>query len=176
MKDKIKLDVTFKSQLDNHHHPTGTCNVTSLAMVLDFWKVPRKQQYRRFPQLEDELYAYMLESGLNPQSAGDLSRVATDYGLSAKFTTKATIEQVKQWVASGKPAIIHGYFTSFGHIVVVVGYDDTGFIVHDPYGEWFATGYRTDLSGAYLNYSYQLIRRTCIPDGDFWVHFIEPHQ
>jgi len=53
-----------------------------------------------------------------------------------------------------------------------VGYDEYGFIVHDPYGEWFSSGYRTDLSGSYLNYSYLLIRRVCIPDGSFWVHFI----
>jgi hypothetical protein len=53
-----------------------------------------------------------------------------------------------------------------------VGYDEFGFIVHDPYGEWFSSGYRTDLSGSYLHYSYRLITRVCIPDGSFWVHFI----
>ncbi|NEN93768.1 MAG: peptidoglycan-binding protein, partial [Okeania sp. SIO3H1] len=29
-----------------------------------------------------------------------------------------------------------------------------------------------DLSGAYLHYSYRLIRNVCMPDGSFWVHFI----
>lgn len=54
----------------------------------------------------------------------------------------------------------------------MVGYDEAGLIVHDHYGEWFAAGYRTDLSGAYLHYSKGLIHRTCSPDGEFWVHFI----
>jgi hypothetical protein len=53
-----------------------------------------------------------------------------------------------------------------------VGFDSKGFLVHDPYGEWFESGYDTSTSGAYLHYSYDLIQRTCIPDGQFWVHHI----
>jgi len=54
----------------------------------------------------------------------------------------------------------------------VVGYDSEGFFIHDPYGEWFEIGYDTEASGAYLHYNYRLIRRICMPDGKFWVHFI----
>jgi uncharacterized protein YvpB len=169
----IKLAVPYKFQLDNWQNPTGSCNVTSLAMVLEFWGAAHKPGYEGFDQLEDELYAYMIANGLNRHSPQDLAEVVRAYGLKDRFTVKATIAQAQEWLKTGKPAIIHGYFTQFGHIVVLVGCDDAGFLVHDPYGEWFADGYRTDLSGAYVHYSYDLIRRTCIPDGDFWVHFIE---
>jgi uncharacterized protein YvpB len=143
--------------------------VTSVAMVLNYLEIPR--QDFRYNQYEDELYRYMLDNGLSRHSPWHLSYVMQDYGAKAIFKTNATMDEAKQWLAGGNPAIVHGYFTWFGHIIVLVGYNDRGFIVHDPYGEWFSSGYRRDLSGAFL-YSYGLIRRTCIPDGQFWCHLI----
>ncbi|HIK29236.1 MAG: C39 family peptidase [Oscillatoriaceae bacterium SKW80] len=167
--NSIKLPVPYKSQLDNWYNPTGSCNVTSIAMCLEYLKTPRKTYVGQF---EDELYQYALSKGLNRHEPEHLAIIVRDYGRKDDFKRNATIDAVKDWLAARNPCVIHGYFTSFGHIIVVVGYDPNGFIVHDPYGEWFSDGYRTDLSGAYLHYSYGLIRRTCIPDGSFWVHFI----
>ena len=161
------LKVPYKSQLDNKNNPTGTCNVTSIAMCLAFYGVEA-----RYGQLEDELYEYAVAKGYNHKSPEDLAQIVREYGLQDTFKTNATIEEVKDWLATGKPAVFHGYFTDSGHIIVAVGFDKTGFFVHDPYGEWFSTGYRTDLSGECLHYSYRLIQETCIPDGNFWVHFI----
>ena len=163
----VKLDVLYKSQLDNRYHPTGTCNVTSIAMCLEYLGVEARQE-----QLEDELYKYALSKGYDYQSPYDLAQIVKDYEHQDIFKENATIKEVQNWLVGGNPAVIHGYFTRVGHIVTIVGFDDRGFLVHDPYGEWFSTGYRTDLSGAYLHYSYRLIRRLCIPDGNFWVHFI----
>jgi uncharacterized protein YvpB len=167
----VKLNVPFMSQLDNYYNPTGSCNVTSIAMCLEYLNTPRKMSdaYRQF---EDELYRWCLQRGYSRHSPEDLARVVRDYGRRDEFTVWGTIERCQEHLRGGNPCVIHGYFTSFGHIIVLVGYDSKGFIVHDPYGEWFWNGYRTDLSGAYLHYSYNLIRRTCIPDGQFWVHYI----
>ena len=167
---KITLEVPYLSQLDNFYNPTGACNVTSYAMVMRFLGVKAK----KYPQLEDELYAYMEQKGLSRHSPYDLAKMGRDYGLKVNFQEFAKIEEVCEWLATEAiPVVIHGYFTGYGHIITVVGYDSNGLIVHDPYGEWFATGYRTDLSGAYLHYSYTLIRNICIEsDGSFWVHYI----
>jgi len=165
----IKLEVPYLSQLDNFENPTGSCNVTSLAMCLKYFRVPQRT---RAAQFEDELYRYAIANGYSRHSPYDLAKIMNDYGCKDDFRVTATISQVKDWLADRKPAIVHGYFTSFGHIIVLVGYDERGFYVHDPYGEWFASGYRTDLPGAYLHYSYRLIEDVCIPDGNFWVHFV----
>jgi uncharacterized protein YvpB len=165
----VKLNVPYKSQLDNYYNPTGSCNVTSLAMCMQYVGIPRRDN---IGQYEDELYEYALYNGLSRHDPYDLAKIVRDYGGKDTFKENATIEEVQDWLAGGNPAVIHGYFTSFGHIIVVVGYTPWGFYVHDPYGEWFPTGYRTDLRGDYLQYSYNLIRTTCIPDGSFWVHFI----
>lgn len=164
----ILNSVPFKSQLDNRLNPTGACNVTSIATCLAYFGV----EPQGVDQLEDELFQYMLRKGLSRHSPEDLAQVVRDYGKKDDFTVWGTFERCRDHLAAGNPCVIHGYFTSFGHIIVLVGYDDKGFIVHDPYGEWFSSGYRTDLSGAFLYYSYDLIQRTCIPDGQFWVHYI----
>jgi len=165
----VTLDVPYKSQLDNWFNPTGACNVTSLAMCLEYLGAERRT---RAGQFEDELYEYAINRGYSRHSPYDLAQIARDYGVSDRFVEAGSIDGIKAWIAGGNPAIIHGYFTSFGHIIVVVGYDEYGFIVHDPYGEWFATGYRNDLSGAFLHYSYGLIRKTCMPDGNLWTHYL----
>lgn len=166
---EVRLAVPYKSQLDNWHNPTGACNVTSLAMCLEYLGAERKTSIGQF---EDELYRYMEERGLSRHSPYDLAETVRAYGCSDRFESNATIDAVREWLRAGNPAVTHGYFTSFGHIIAIVGYDDAGLIVHDPYGEWFPGGYRTELSGAFLHYSYNLIARTCYPDGEFWVHFI----
>jgi len=172
---QIKLPLPYKSQRDNLENPDGACNVTSMAMCLEFLGIAKR---RSSGQFEDELYRYALDHNLSRHSPYDLAKIVRDYGAKDAFNSHATVEMVKNWLASGKPAVTHGYFTSFGHIVVFVGYDDTGFIVHDPYGEWFADGYdRNDPSGnsekgKFQHYSYNLIQSTCAGDGEFWVHFI----
>lgn len=165
----VRLGIPYRSQMDNLFNPTGACNVTSIAMCLDFLRIPRRN---RTGQFEDELYEYAIAKGYSRWDPYDLAKIVKDYGAQDFYTENATINEVQDWLASGNPAVIHGYFTSFGHIIVAAGYDSEGFFVHDPYGEWFPTGYDTTVSGAYLHYSYRLIRNVCMADGNFWVHFI----
>ncbi|MGB8699743.1 MAG: C39 family peptidase [Thermosynechococcaceae cyanobacterium] len=171
----IKLNVPYKSQRDNVNNPDGSCNVTSIAMCLEFLGISRKCSGGQF---EDELYQYALDHNLSRNSPYDLAKIVQDYGAKDAFDSCATIEEVKKWLASGNPAVTHGYFTSSGHIIVLAGYDESGFLAEDPYGEWCPNGYDRNVPGSYdtkgkdLHYSYQLIQRTCCTDNEFWVHFI----
>ncbi len=171
----VKLEVPYKSQRDNTNNPDGSCNVTSMAMCLDFLAIAGQNSSM---QLEDELYEYAINNSLSRHSPHDLAEIVNAYGAKDSFDSHATVDAVKGWLAAGNPVVTHGYFTTFGHIVVLVGYDDQGFIVNDPYGEWYAEGYdRNDPSGnnekgKFLNYSYKLIADTCITENEFWVHFI----
>lgn len=171
----IKLNIPYKSQRDNVLNPDGACNVTSIAMCLRYLGAARKETTGQF---EDELYNYATRRGYSRHNPYDLAKIVQDYGMRDEFRTDGTIEQVRSWLADGNPAVIHGYFTDFGHIVVAAGYDPTGFLVHDPFGEWYWWGYDlnepngNNRKGEYIHYSYSMIERLCIPDGDFWVHFI----
>ncbi|MBC6435964.1 hypothetical protein FM036_43435 [Nostoc sp. HG1] len=78
---------------------------------------------------------------------------------------------MRRAIAEGRPCIIHGYFTSFGHIAVVRGYDRTGLFVNDPFGEWTSSGYLTEVSGENLHYSDGLVQSKCSPEGEdfMWI-------
>lgn len=177
----IKLAVPYKSQRDNENNPDGSCNVTCAAMCLDFLGLPVNGGYR---QLEDWLYTKMLSMGLSRHNPWDIATmieaVGGEFGIRDRFESHATMTQLKAHLAAGKPAITHGYFTAFGHIVCPVGYDSKGFFVHDPYGEWNSWGYDRnaagthDEKGKFIHYSYDLIRQVCVgSDQSFWVHFVE---
>ena len=175
-KTSIQLQVPYLSQRDNDNNPDGSCNVTSIAMCLKYLKTPQKSSSQQF---EDELYLYMETNGLKRHYGEDLAQVVEAYSGQDRFTRNATINEVKQWLAQGNPCVMHGYFTSFGHIVCVTGYNEQGLIVHDPYGKWLGnTGEydRNDSSnsekGKAMTYSYESIERSCMTDNQFWVHFI----
>lgn len=165
----ITLDVPFKSQLDNFENPYGACNVTSIAMCLAYFGAKSKNPKI---QLEDELYHYMEQKGLSRHSPYDLATVVRNYGYRDNYTSAGNIEMARDHLAAGAPCVIHGWFTDSGHIIVLKGFDDKGFRVHDPYGEYWESGYDTAASGANLHYSYKLIRETCMQDGYLWLHRI----
>jgi uncharacterized protein YvpB len=163
------LNVPYKSQLDNALNPTGACNVTCFAMVMTYFQIRGRTG---IGQLEDELYRYMEKNGLSRWEPDDLAKMATAYGLNDELTYRGRISDLRRAIATGHPCIIHGYFTDFGHIVVVRGYDQSGFFVNDPYGEWTSLGYRNDWSGENLHYSNGLIQSKGSPEGEdyLWIH------
>ena len=167
--DSKRLSVPYHSQLNNADNPRGACNVTCFAMVMNYFKIPRKTNAVQF---EDELYRYMDNTGLSRHEPQDLSKLAEAYGLKNELTLRGRATDIRRAIAEGKPCIIHGYFTSFGHIVTVIGYDKNGFIVNDPFGEWTANGYIEGPYGGGLHYSNNLIQGTCSPEGPdhMWLH------
>ncbi len=166
---ELNLPIPYHSQLDNDYNPTGSCNVTSLAMCLSYLGLKSKDANE---QLEDEFYRYCLDKGYSRHDPYDLARVVRDYGYKDDFQADAKWEDVKAWLIKRNPIVVHGYFTSFGHIVVIRGFNKHGWIVNDPYGEWFDWGYDTNSSGESLTYSYSMMKRICGNNGDLWIHYI----
>lgn len=163
MEGELRLKVPYLSQLDNANNPTGSCNVTSIAMALQFYGIDA---------VPDDLYTEMLNSGLIRHSPQDLAIVANKRdGVKDEFSPGASIDDVRSHLDTENPGVIHGYFTNSGHIVCVVGYNEKGLVVHDPYGKWLGgTDYDTSVSGEYLTYSYESIEASCLPDGTCWLH------
>ena len=50
--------------------------------------------------------------------------------------TNGSISGLKALLAQGKPTIIHGYFTDFGHVLVATGFNGSSYTVNDPAGKW----------------------------------------
>ncbi|MFM7313622.1 MAG: C39 family peptidase [Cyanobium sp.] len=168
------LAVPHLSQLDNRLNPYGSCNVTCVAMCLHYLGYPRCPG----SSLEDELYLKMERLGWDRHDPYDLQHlIGTVPGYRDLFRVDGSFDDVRRAIDAGHPVIMHGYFTRYGHIIVVRGYDKTGFLVNDPYGEWFSSGYDTSRSGERLHYSYDLIARTCSPEShndpaNIWFHTV----
>jgi hypothetical protein len=154
--------VHWHSQRDNRRNPDGTCNVTSLAMVLDFLGVTPGHPDA---QLEDELFDKLLSpAGLAKASAigagskpwtvpGMLTWLVQQCGKQDNFSEAHSWGTIWNHVSQRRiPVVISGMFTDAGHIVVIVGRTTDGdVLVHDPYGDWIH-GYSRIQRGDYRVY------------------------
>jgi uncharacterized protein YvpB len=170
----IKLNVPYLSQLDNIYNPGGSCNATSLGMVLAYLGVQQKNPSEK--DLGNEIYPQLAAQGIAGTPTFMVNTVQT-YGLKANFVVAATDDEIKQWLETKKiPVVIHGDFTGPGHIIAVVGYDKNGFIVHDPWGQFLGaqSSYDNNASGAYHHHNWDWVIQFWHLNGGTWTHFIEP--
>jgi len=165
----------FLSQRDNYFNPSGACNVTSVAMCLLNAGIRGDGSYE---QLEDQLYARCTDRGYSRHSPQGLKQLAESYpNIRNNFTDCGTFDDIREALTEGIGCVLHGYFTRFGHIIAVKGYDERGLIVNDPWGEWNAWGYDHSVTGEDLHYSFNLIARLCSPESignpsHLWLHRI----
>jgi len=99
-------------------------------------------------------------------------------GINARFITSGDLSLVKKLLDRGIPVpcgILHKGPASApcggGHWVCVVGYDDKGFIVNDPWGEIRnSDGVYVSQYGEHVHYSYSLFdtRWTVASSNDGW--------
>lgn len=171
----ILSKVPFFSQTDNVNHPGGTCNITSVAMVMAYWKVVGDGSGK---QLEDQLYEYAKANRLVIGSPYDMAKLFTWKGMNDHFRTSNVdwIQYVKKEIDAGRPCIIHTQFTPAGHIVVIAGYENNHLVCHDPYGEfsgvygkWAGTNHSNPV-GRFVHYSYDMMDHFSNIGGTVWLH------
>jgi len=123
-----RLAVPYFFQYNNVYQPGSTCNLTSIAMVA--------QYYGKYAT-PDYLYELV---GSPVYTANDFVWVAAKLGLRGTINWNASRSQIKGHIDAGRPVIVQGWFTPPGHVMVITGYDSTGFFLNDPAGAW--NGYR----------------------------------
>lgn len=142
--------VPWFSQYDNGIDPGGSCQNTSLAMALGLYGV--------VVQPDDISRRYGTDLGKSPEGVARIfNAYASEEGIAQRIDSHrdGTFEDMKRLLDEGKPVIIHGYFTGSGHVVVVTGYDDTGYFVNDPAGVWserWVGGYQGSYNGRGVHY------------------------
>jgi len=153
----VDLDVPYFYQMENAHDPTGTCGVTSGAMLVDYWHAGSVTP--------DSLYEEYGKS--QGQSPSGLAALYEYEGLYADYSLTATRSELRDQLDAGRPVIVHGYFTGSGHIVVIVGYDDGGWYTNDSAGDWAEGYFNTHGEGAYYPYGGGWDDALGV-DGDIW--------
>ena len=178
----INLEAPYYSQRANRYNPIGTCGITSLAMALGTPEIGIRYS-------PDELF---LKFDYNEVKTPEgMARWGRNLGAVDSYGTKrARMNDLFKALDQGYPAIVFGYFTGSGHIILVKGYDKQRqeFIVHDPYGDWnevsiggsggypsknsrYVANTRTD--GKNRRYRYENFRRAASPDGLLWMTVIK---
>ncbi len=173
-------DVPFYDQKQNKEQGWRACNITSIAMMLDYFDIsPKDKVATRTPD-------YLFKKFGIKQDPFELqaifNMVARDAGSTIRdvFYEHGTIAQLRELASKGTPTIIHGWFTDSGHILVVTGFDGENYIVNDPYGKWLgekwqksSVAYDSSVSGQGLRYEAKDFELAINDNGkgnDLWLH------
>lgn len=138
------LAVPYFYQYANAYEPSSTCGLTSAAMLLNYWR----------PSLvtPDGLYLqYGKGQGQSPES---LAALYGYKGLYSRSTRNGTRAQLRTHLDAGRPVVVHGTWTGAGHIAVLRGYDDHGWLVNDPAGDWQSCYGCNSIAGRLVHYAF----------------------
>ena len=173
----VDLKVPYWPQTDNFTQAERTCNSSSCAMVLEFFKpeaVVNDDQYIK--KLIDGGYGDTTDHGAQ-------GRLLADYGLKSTWHTDFSIAALEKEIRAGRPVvcgILHRGSESAptgGHMIVVRGLTSSGdFRVNDPYGSC-NDGYSGPVeNGNNAIYSRKMMAARWTPDGpnSGWARTFQP--
>ncbi|MEB3200119.1 MAG: C39 family peptidase [Synechococcaceae cyanobacterium] len=130
------------------------CFSASAAMLAAYWgRVGTEDTYNALRQRYGDSTSAEAQLGALRQ-----------LGLQAGFRTDGTTEDLRSEIDAGRPVAVgwlhHGPASDpsgGGHWTVVIGYDSTGVVMNDPYGncDLVNGGYISNHDGAGLHYSYK---------------------
>lgn len=141
----------YFSQWDNQLYPGSTCQNTTVAMLLS--------RYGWEGSPDDITREWGKDYAQSPRG---LSNVFNYYAMIDDISWRlqpemeGSLEEFRERLLRGIPTPVHGYFTSYGHVVLAMRFDGVEYTVMDPAGCWvqrFGGGYDpTCLSGDTIKY------------------------
>lgn len=124
-------NVPYFFQYANTYEPGATCANTTMAMLLKYYgaSYTPDQIYQEFrKQSQDE---FKFDTIFN--------RLAARAGLKQRIRVHmetGSVAQMEAELNKQRPVIIHGKFTSAGHVMLLIGNDGTSYTMNDPAGVW----------------------------------------
>ena len=162
----VDLKVPFWPQTDNYTQSERTCNSSSCAMVLEFFKPEAVVN-------DDQYIKKLIDGGYGDTTDHSAQgRLLADYGLKSTWHTDMSIAALEKEIRAGRPVvcgILHRGSESTptgGHMIVVRGLTSSGdFRVNDPYGSC-NDGYTGPVeNGNNAIYSRKMMAARWTPDG-----------
>tara|TARA_A200000159_G_C7334579_1_gene344519 strand:+ start:3099 stop:3947 length:849 start_codon:yes stop_codon:yes gene_type:complete len=126
--------VPYFFQYSNRLYPGSSCQNTSVAMVLAHlgWNgVP-----------DNITSSWGKDYAQSPHNLSNMfNTIARAEGFSGRLVTdtNGSLDTFRNLASRGKVLIVHGYFTGYGHVLVVTGFDGADYTVNDPAGVWRGT-------------------------------------
>jgi hypothetical protein len=165
------LPVPWFPQTDNYRDPQRTCNSSSCAMCLEYFKPGTLVGSKG-----DDAYIRKVFAVGDTTDHAVQTRVLQSYGVKSEFRYNLTFADLDRELSAGRPiciGILHRGSLSAptgGHVLVVIGKTPSGdYVVNDPFGS-LNDGYSgpvTNGRGAVYKRS-DLSRRWCPKGNDGW--------
>ena len=145
-KSSIRLDIPYYPQTDNYRDASRTCNSSSCAMCLQYFKPGILQGVTG-----DDAYIQKVFSVGDTTDHEVQTKVLQSYDVSSEFRYNLSFANLDSELAADHPVVIgilhRGSLSAptGGHMVVVIGKTESGdYIVNDPYGS-LNDGYTGDV-------------------------------
>lgn len=129
------LLVPYFPQTDNYRDASRTCNSSSCAMCLEYFKPGTLKGAKGDDAYIEKVFAIGDTTNHDVQT-----RVLKDYGVSSEFKYNLGFSDLDRELAAGRPVVIgilhRGTLSAptGGHMVVVIGKHGDDYVVNDPYG------------------------------------------
>jgi len=171
------LEVPFYPQTDNYRDANRTCNSSSCAMCLEYFKPGTLKGSKG-----DDAYVQKVFSIGDTIDHLVQTRVLASYGIKSSFSYSLTFNDLDRELAARRPVVIgilhRGPLSAprGGHMCVVIGKTPSGdYVVNDPYGSLNDgyTGSVTNGKGAVYKRS-ELSRRWAPKGNDGWGRVFQP--
>lgn len=175
----ISLEVPWFPQTDNYRDPNRTCNSSSCAMCLEFFRpgtLPGTQG--------DDKYVKVVFQYGDTTDHSVQTQVLSHFGLNSEWHTDLDFDDVYRELEAGRPMVLgilhRGTVISpagGGHMIVVRGCNDHGdFIINDPYGSLNDkyTGAVKNGQGAIYSHRQMKHRWTVEGPGSGWGRIFKP--
>lgn len=162
----IRLTVPYFNQVDNYTQAHRTCNSSSCAMCLAFFRANAIKG-------DDDYLRRLISGGYGDTTDhGAHTRLLKDYGLRSTWHTDLDFADLETELRLGRPVVIgilHRGSVSAptgGHMCVVIGMTSKGdFIVNDPYGSCNDAYSGPVANGRGTVYSRSMLKARWLPDG-----------
>ena len=166
-------DVPYFHQHSNRINPSGSCQNTCIAIVLKYYGA-------------DDITPDMISAKWGTyvaQTTGGLESVFNEEaalrGLRVRDQSTETglLWELHALLDAGRPVIVHGGFSSVGHLMVLVGYDERFYYAMDPASQWTErlnggfTNTNDPHIGRYTRYGRDAVENAIVSRG-----FIRMHQ
>ena len=129
------LNVPYYPQTDNYRDAQRTCNSSSCAMCLEYFKPGTLQGAKG-----DDSYIQKVFAIGDTIDHSVQTKVLDSYGVKSHFAYNLSFSDLDRELAAGKPVVIgilhRGSLSAptGGHMVVVIGKKGEDYVVNDPYG------------------------------------------
>ncbi len=129
------LNVPWFPQTDNYRDAQRTCNSSSCAMCLEYFKPGTLQG-----ATGDDAYIQKVFAIGDTTDHTVQTKVLDSYGIKSRFVYNLSFADLDRELAAGRPVVIgilhRGSLSAptGGHLLVVIGKKGDDYVVNDPYG------------------------------------------